>query len=583
MTLHDLPSRPAPFVDLTDLPDGPSAAYGIAAEEPLPQPWAEDPAWAVICGWALHIRAARTPGGPTPAARAAEVLARLLGACSRDPLARQPFYTDGTCPSCRTPRSAWLTMNAWGCRHCGQRASLADLAQRVTGGLLTWTGDPEAPPAPPIPANEAQAIGSPPPNGHTDSFLAAIKSELARKESVGPIPDRWQPRPVTAISADESRLDWVWEGFLARGLVTDFYGLWKSGKSTLVAALLATLGRGGVLAGRAVAPGQVLVISEEPASKWGRRRDEVGLGDHVHTIARPFARKPRWDEWERFMAYLQTLAGQYALIVFDALPNLWPVIDENSAGEVQRAVLPLQALAEAGAAVLLVRHPRKTDGGEGTAGRGSGALSALADIIVEFRRFDPERPEDTRRVLTVYSREEPFEVVVRWDGGTTYTVLGDRAAARQQDRLQVVLDLLAQGALTAEALLARWPEGEVPRPGRRTLEQDLAQLVAAGQVVRQGSGTRGNPFAYALAERGRADSFLASSLSIAARKESGSPRCGNCTGPLELDDAGRCLWCGADPSAPHQGRGGQPRVPANAGGCGDRAGPGPQVLLAKEK
>ena len=57
---------------------------------------------------------------------------------------------------------------------------------------------------------------------------------------------------------------------------------------------------------------------------------------------------------------------------------------ENDAGQVQAAVMPLQIIADAGAAVLLAGHSAKTDIGQGHSCRCLEALPAIIDNIVEF-------------------------------------------------------------------------------------------------------------------------------------------------------------------------------------------------------
>ena len=117
-----------------------------------------------------------------------------------------------------------------------------------------------------------------------------------------------------------------------------------------------------------------------------------------------------------------------------------------------------------------------------------------------MRRFDPERREDTRRVLTTYSRfdETPVEVVLEFNREHGYTVVGTKADARAEDRTGAVMDLLPDtppGA-TVEELLKRWPAEGVPQPGKRTLSGDLNAAVAKGIVHKVGSGKKGDPRRY---------------------------------------------------------------------------------------
>jgi len=335
-------------------------------------------------------------------------------------------------------------------------------------------------------------------NGKKDEFISpTIERGVGETNST---PDSWLPVPISELGTDTTTTEWLWEGFLARGHVTDFVGFWKSGKSTLLAALLQRMEHGGELAGRAVRPGKALVVTEEPKAKWVERREALDLGDHVHVISRPFPKRPNHAEWHAFTSHITRLVAEhgYDLVAFDSLPNLWSVVDENNAAEVISALLPLQAIASAGCAVLFLRHPRKSDGGQATAGRGSGAIAGFVDIIVEMRRYDPEQQQDTRRVLSVYSRYEPFEVVVRWNGGGEYETLGSPAAysaEAQRERLLEALVELGNGATTAD--LAR----VVDLP-HATVSRRLDELAATGRVTRTGTGKKGDPYRWSLANGG---------------------------------------------------------------------------------
>jgi hypothetical protein len=90
------------------------------------------------------------------------------------------------------------------------------------------------------------------------------------------------------------------------------------------------------------------------------------------------------------------------------------VQDENDAAQVQEALTPLLSLVEDGRALLAVHHLGKRDGEEGTGARGSTALAAAVDVLLELRRLDPKEPNNPRRVLKGYGRFDavPHELVI---------------------------------------------------------------------------------------------------------------------------------------------------------------------------
>lgn len=247
----------------------------------------------------------------------------------------------------------------------------------------------------------------------------------------------------------------------------------------------------------------MLIVTEEPASRWARRRDELGLGDHLHFLVRPFRAKPTLTQWHAFITHLVGIVNLHEihLVVFDTLSALWPVIDENDAGQVTAALTPLHAIAEIGA-LLLVHHIRKSDGTEATASRGSGALPAFVDTIIELRRHDPANKTSPKRVLTAYGRwdETPPEMVIELDAqAKEYRECGDR----HQDKLRTVEGIIRailprqRPGMTYDDICDEdhWPDRV---PTKATLLKALQQGWEAepNLWIRDGNGKKGSPFSY---------------------------------------------------------------------------------------
>ncbi|MGQ9556245.1 MAG: AAA family ATPase [Anaerolineae bacterium] len=363
---------------------------------------------------------------------------------------------------------------------------------RETFGMWPW--DKSSPMR--QPAQAPQSGGG---DGHEPETAILDKTPILTPRAVENriFAPQWSPVPISQVAGSTSP-DWLWYGYLARYSYTLLLGFWKSGKSTVIAHLLKAMAEGGEFCGAQVKRAMALVVSEEPASKWAARRDELGLNDNVHLLCRPFLGKPDRKMWQEFVNRLVVLvqAHRYDLVVLDPIQMLLPVHDENDAMQMVEALAPLQGIANAGAAVLLLHHPNKSDLNEGRAARGSGALPGFVDIILEFRRFDPERMEDTRRIIKGLSRydETPSELVVSLENGQ-YVALGDKGEVRQAERLAVLTDLLDEQPKQPAEFLALWPEGVV-KPSLRTVERDLKELVRRSQAVSVGAGSRGNPLKY---------------------------------------------------------------------------------------
>ncbi len=307
---------------------------------------------------------------------------------------------------------------------------------------------------------------------------------------------------ASALRCSTEGTPWLWHGYLVRGHITLFSALWKCGKSTLLAHLLRTFEIGGSFCGLEVAPASVLYITEESEQKWAERRDALGISDHCRFRVRPFGFKPRFGDWQAFLADLKCeLATEPAdLLVFDTLSKLWPVRDENNAAEVDEALMPLYQLTNAcPCGIALVHHLRKSGGQEGTASRGSGALSAFVDIIAELWRYDPAREEDRRRVLRGYSRwdDTPRELVIELNAeGTAYDAFGNRTEVGRRELAAMIRAVIPSEppGWTADQIREEWPAE--PKPHNQRLRDELAHGSGKGEWRREGEGKKGSPFTY---------------------------------------------------------------------------------------
>jgi hypothetical protein len=292
---------------------------------------------------------------------------------------------------------------------------------------------------------------------------------------------------------------WVWDGYLAHDNVTLLTSQWKSGKTTLLALLLARREAGGLFAGRAVRPGRSVVVSEETPLLWDERRQKLGFGPSAGFQCRPFAGKPTAQQWPALVERLAELHARRGvdLAVIDPLAAFLPGRGENSAELMLEALMPLRRLAAQGVAVLLLHHPRKGAAADGQAARGSGALAGLADIVVEMRHFGRAASPDRRRVLYGYSRHErtPNDLVVELNPeGTEYACLGtleDMDFAAAWDVLRAAFEG-AHTKLTRAEVAARRPAGEA-WPGDGLLLRRLGQAVSRGVLLREGTGRKGSP------------------------------------------------------------------------------------------
>jgi hypothetical protein len=222
------------------------------------------------------------------------------------------------------------------------------------------------------------------------------------------------------------------------------------------------------------------------------------------------------------------------LLAIDSLANLAPLRNENDAVEMLRALVPLQRLTARSLSVLLGHHPRKGPVVPGQAARGSGALSASVDILLEMQTVCRRHPQDRRRRLRAYSRyaATPPTWVLAWTAdGTDYLGLGPSAEPDFAHGWPVLQALLANAEepLTRQALFRLWPDAAAP--SKLTLWKWLGRLVKEGRVRQHGLGSRKEPYRYSLPgmiEKWQANvraEFTRRLEGAANREGPASPRC----------------------------------------------------------
>jgi hypothetical protein len=298
--------------------------------------------------------------------------------------------------------------------------------------------------------------------------------------------------------------DWIWHGFVRPGQITLMTGLPKTGKTTLLSHILAHRQTGTPLLDRPMRPGVTVVISEESRSLWYPRCQKLDFGRDVCFFFRPFAHRPTLDEFAALIGQLLDLKARRGvdLVVFDTLSRFLPLRCENSTESMQQALAPLTKLAEAGLATLLNHHPNKGRVAPGQAARGSIALPAFADILLELHPFTAGATGDRRRLLVSFSRNEetpPSLTLELSEDGRTYGVFPEQPdldALEYWPDLRIVLED-APEPLTRLQLRNRWPEG-CPRPSVRTLWNWLNAACKENLVARTGTGHANDPFEYYL-------------------------------------------------------------------------------------
>jgi hypothetical protein len=291
---------------------------------------------------------------------------------------------------------------------------------------------------------------------------------------------------------------------LAAGSVTLLTSQWKSGKTTLVAVLLARLKAGGSLAGLSVTPAKAAVVSEEDSRLWYARHLKLSFADHLCLFCQPFPGRPSVEDWSALIEHLLGLRRQHGLdlLVIDTLAYFLPTRGENLAVSMLDALTPLRRLTAAGMSVLILHHPRKGETRPGQAARGSGSLAGFVDILVEMHWVGRPTSDDRRRLLLGYSRyeETPRSRVIELTAdGKDYVSHGSGPDEGDDPGWAVLRSILAGvgEGLTRREIRGRWPAG-LKAPEQSTLWHWLERAADQGKLLRSGAGRKTDPFRYRL-------------------------------------------------------------------------------------
>jgi RecA-family ATPase len=283
-------------------------------------------------------------------------------------------------------------------------------------------------------ASKYQVREEPPPIGSLKSSPALEFSKAVKKMS------EWGENMIEP--------EWLWPGFLIEGNITLLNAQYKAGKTTLLSYLLLAMDRGIELAGAVPQKVKVLILSEESEHLWMNRRENLEYSPDfqqtVYALTREAKRDKTLPGWKKLIEEMTDfiIKKNIKLLIIDTLSRHWPVNDENSPTQMELAIDPLfDMMAKANPAVLLLHHMRKSGGEYGMASRGSGALPAAVDIILEFERI--ANGSLTQRKIKGYSRysDTPEEIIIDLTD-EQYVTVGNAEMAQEMFDKEYILGQL---------------------------------------------------------------------------------------------------------------------------------------------
>jgi hypothetical protein len=187
------------------------------------------------------------------------------------------------------------------------------------------------------------------------------------------------------------------------------------------------------------------------------------------------------------LAYGRTVARQGSvLLVIDTIAAVSGLVsdDENTSGFAQQTIDAVRPACEAGWAVVLTQHMRKSAGEIEDSARGTSALPGSVDVVVTMKKASSAGHAGRRELEAVGRFDDiPTKLVIELQDGV-YQALGDASAVEQAAAREGLLDVLPDRpdqALTEAMLIERLDD----TAKRSTVKRALEQLVAQGCVGKE--------------------------------------------------------------------------------------------------
>ena len=302
---------------------------------------------------------------------------------------------------------------------------------------------------------------------------------------------QWHSVPdVMAMAAEQ--VEWLIQDWLSKGLMTELVAKVKMGKTTFaLEGLRAAIAGDESYCGKAIMrPIRVGYVTEEGVGTFQQNLVRYGLSDlgesdGFYTVF-DFETPIGVDLPQIVNDLIQQ--GQERgvdVIVLDTLSVVAGLDEEDHSGKAAGVMHEIRRLANAGFAVLILRHSRKSGGDVGDAGRGSSAISGYCDILLQIEPFKGDEDTTNLRILRCRSRMsasiEPLTLEL--DKQTErYKLIG--TVQSKEERLQgVILAALRDLGATSETKGVTSAEVTVKSGKQKAAVTDqLKAMVSSGEV-----------------------------------------------------------------------------------------------------
>lgn len=302
-----------------------------------------------------------------------------------------------------------------------------------------------------------------------------------------------------AMSTSEA-VEWIVPGFVVKGGLTELGAKVKTGKTTLIMALVRAVAEGADFLGKPTVKTPTVYLTEQPISSFreAMQRSNLLRRDDVYVLLHADTGGIGWPDIAR-AAVVECKRLGASLLVVDTLPHFAGLKgdSENNSGDALTAMDPLLRAATEGIGVILVRHERKSGGDVGDSGRGSSAFAGAVDIVISLRKPAGKSKRAQRLIQTVsrFSDTPPALLIELTEGG--YVALGEPEEAAFEEAKVSIISLAPESeaeALTVKEIV------ELCQTPRSTVQRAVEELIEEEELIQVGNGKKSSPYRFFKAE-----------------------------------------------------------------------------------
>jgi hypothetical protein len=324
------------------------------------------------------------------------------------------------------------------------------------------------------------------------SCYALRDSTIARNDSEDDLP-LLAPLSELLSSDAEHELEYVpllgVDGLIARGTLTLLGAHPKAGKTTLLIHACRAWVQQNL---------RVVYLSEDSRPVW---RERVKRFPELNTLILNAIPRAHPENWARAIRELEP-----DIVIVDTIRRFMPPKDENDSASVSLALTPFVDLQQElpRTAIVLVHHTKKSlsSDGEITDIAGSHAFTAEVDAILLLA---PVKEQKRQRVLTPIAGRlwnlspEPLVLELSEDAseyrvlGTAEEVLPETQARSTKEKILHALRVLGEATATE---ITQWLREQGEAVSESRVKHLLGELHSEGQIEREGSGKRNEPYRY---------------------------------------------------------------------------------------